>query len=409
MVTMLHPGVYVSEVPGGLRSIEGAPTSTTIFVGETERGPLGPTKITSRADYERSFGGYFRVRESSPPDTSTTRLLSAYAMDAFYANGGSTAYVVRAMDEAGTAKASRRDDTIVASSPGVWGDSVAVAFLKASGSDPSRFKIAVVYEVPGPGSERRIVEVWDRLSITPGDENYVVDVLARSAFIRWNSEDAPPAGVPARDALGSPVAATPTEDDIVNGATSLAGGTGGGADLGPADYGALLSEQLAGIDDAALLVATCDVFLGTDESSYTSLVGTFVDYAEGRPRQDLFFVGDLPRQRASATTTLAAGGAVGSLGELNASNFSGVYWPHVVVSDMVGVGRVYCYGLVAAGSDGIVRALELLEAEIVECLGLLGVTSVKQLGKSHVCKAEPVYRPHVHSAFPLMNLPQEDY
>jgi isopentenyl diphosphate isomerase/L-lactate dehydrogenase-like FMN-dependent dehydrogenase len=78
-------------------------------------------------------------------------------------------------------------------------------------------------------------------------------------------------------------------------------------------------------------------------------------------------------------------------------------------ADMVGVGRVYCYGLVAAGSDGIVRALELLEAEIVECLGLLGVTSVTALERGHVCKAEPVYRPHVHSAFPLMHLPQDDY
>jgi uncharacterized protein len=339
MVTLLHPGVYVSEVPGGVRSIEGAPTSTTIFVGETERGPLGPTKITNRADYERLFGGYFRIRESSPPGTSTTRLLTAYAMDAFYANGGSTAYMVRAMDEADTAKASARDDTIVASSPGIWGDSIAVAFLKSSGADTSRFKIAVVYEVPGPGSERRVVEVWDRLSITPGDENYVVDVLARSAFIRWNTEAGPPTSVPTLDAVGSPPTDNPTEDDIVEGATSLGGGTGGGADLDPADYGTLLSDQLAGVDDAALLVGTCDAFLGTDESIYPSLVGQFVDFAEGRPRQDLFYVGDLPRQRGSATTTLAAGGAVDDFDTLNASNFSGLYWPHVVVNDIVGVGR----------------------------------------------------------------------
>ncbi len=339
MVTLLHPGVYVSEVPAGVRSIEGAPTSTTIFVGETERGPLGPTRITSRADYERLFGGYFRVRESSPPDTSTTRLLSAYAMDAFYANGGATAYVVRAMDEAGTAVASARDDTIVASSPGIWGDSVAVAFVKASGTDASRFKIAVVYQVPGPGSERRLVEVWDRLSITPGDENYVVDVLGRSAYIRWNPANTPPAAAPAADALGSPTTTTPTADDIVLGAVNLIGGTGGGGDLDPADYVALLAEQLAGIDDAALLVGTCDAFLGVDESVYTSLVGAFVDYAEGRPRQDLFYVGDLPRQIGSATTTLAADAAVSDFGRLNASNFSGLYWPHVVVSDIVGVGR----------------------------------------------------------------------
>ncbi len=67
MPTLLHPGVYVSEAPGGVRSIEGAPTSTTIFVGETERGPLGPTKIKSRTDYERLFGGYFRDHARTQP------------------------------------------------------------------------------------------------------------------------------------------------------------------------------------------------------------------------------------------------------------------------------------------------------------------------------------------------------
>jgi glycolate oxidase len=78
-------------------------------------------------------------------------------------------------------------------------------------------------------------------------------------------------------------------------------------------------------------------------------------------------------------------------------------------ADLVGIGRVYCYGLVAAGSDGIVRVLELIEAEIMECLGLLGVTRIDQLNRRHVCKADPMDVPHVHSAFPLMHLPQDDY
>ena len=102
MPTLLHPGVYVSEVPSGARSIEGAPTSTTIFVGETERGPIGPTKIKSRSDYERLFGGYFRVRDDASPPDDPTRVLMTYAMDGYFLNGGSTAYVLRAMDDAAT-------------------------------------------------------------------------------------------------------------------------------------------------------------------------------------------------------------------------------------------------------------------------------------------------------------------
>ena len=70
-------------------------------------------------------------------------------------------------------------------------------------------------------------------------------------------------------------------------------------------------------------------------------------------------------------------------------------------ADLVGIGRLYCYGLVADGSQGIVRVLELLEEEVRECLGLLGVTAVDQLTRRHVCRTEPV-REARHSAFPLL-------
>jgi isopentenyl diphosphate isomerase/L-lactate dehydrogenase-like FMN-dependent dehydrogenase len=78
-------------------------------------------------------------------------------------------------------------------------------------------------------------------------------------------------------------------------------------------------------------------------------------------------------------------------------------------ADMVGIGRIYCYGLIAAGSEGIIRVLERLEDEITECLGLLGVTSIGELSKRHVCKGDPVYPAHLHSAFPLMQLQQVFY
>ena len=67
-------------------------------------------------------------------------------------------------------------------------------------------------------------------------------------------------------------------------------------------------------------------------------------------------------------------------------------------ADAVAVGRLYAYGLAAAGSAGIVRVLEILEEEIHICLGLLGVTSFAALDKSYVCAARPVVAPHAHSA-----------
>src|SRR3984885_14493163 len=43
-------------------------------------------------------------------------------------------------------------------------------------------------------------------------------------------------------------------------------------------------------------------------------------------------------------------------------------------ADMVGLGRMQCYGLAAAGQAGIVRMLEIMEDEVTRALGLRGVT-----------------------------------
>ena len=68
----------------------------------------------------------------------------------------------------------------------------------------------------------------------------------------------------------------------------------------------------------------------------------------------------------------------------------------------VGLGRLPCLGLAAAGPAGLVRALEILENEVQTCLGLLGVTSFAELTPSHVTAAPPVGEHHVFSAFPLL-------
>jgi isopentenyl diphosphate isomerase/L-lactate dehydrogenase-like FMN-dependent dehydrogenase len=73
-------------------------------------------------------------------------------------------------------------------------------------------------------------------------------------------------------------------------------------------------------------------------------------------------------------------------------------------ADLVGIGRLQCWALAAAGEAGIVRMLELLEDEVVRCLGLLGVTKFAELDKSHLHPAMPTTLPHVFSAFPLLDI-----
>src|ERR1051325_6476196 len=72
-------------------------------------------------------------------------------------------------------------------------------------------------------------------------------------------------------------------------------------------------------------------------------------------------------------------------------------------ADYVGLGRLYCYGPAANGAAGIERVVELLEEEMKEVMGLLGVTSLKQLDKSYISQGMPTNLPGVHSPFPLMH------
>ncbi|HEX4928707.1 MAG TPA: alpha-hydroxy acid oxidase [Burkholderiales bacterium] len=74
-------------------------------------------------------------------------------------------------------------------------------------------------------------------------------------------------------------------------------------------------------------------------------------------------------------------------------------------ASMVGVGRLTGLALAAAGAPGLVRALELLEDEIRICLGLLGVTSLAELGPQYLAPAPAVNQPDTFSAFPHLRLP----
>lgn len=79
-----YPGVYVQEIPSGVRTITGVPTSITAFLGRASRGPVNePVTIFGYGDYESTFGGLH-------PDSTMS-----YAVRDFFMNGGGQAIVVR--------------------------------------------------------------------------------------------------------------------------------------------------------------------------------------------------------------------------------------------------------------------------------------------------------------------------
>ena len=87
------PGVYVQEVPSGVRTIVGVSTSVTAFVGQTRFGPVNtPIPIGSMPEYVRTFG--LPWDEARP---------AGHAVQLFFANGGSQALVVRVVGTGSTA------------------------------------------------------------------------------------------------------------------------------------------------------------------------------------------------------------------------------------------------------------------------------------------------------------------
>jgi isopentenyl diphosphate isomerase/L-lactate dehydrogenase-like FMN-dependent dehydrogenase len=74
----------------------------------------------------------------------------------------------------------------------------------------------------------------------------------------------------------------------------------------------------------------------------------------------------------------------------------------ILGADLVGLGRLYLYGLAAGGAQGVERVLELLEREVQTCLALLGVRELAALEQSMICPAQPTAMPGLNSAYPLL-------
>jgi glycolate oxidase len=73
-------------------------------------------------------------------------------------------------------------------------------------------------------------------------------------------------------------------------------------------------------------------------------------------------------------------------------------------ADLVGIGRLQCWALAAAGESGVFRMLELLEDEVIRTLGLLGATSFAEINTSCLHPATATNPPTVLSAFPLLEI-----
>ena len=107
MAEIKHPGVFIEEVPSGVRSIEGVATSIAAFIGRAWCGPAAQAvQVTSFADYQRRFGGLWRESTLS------------FAVWQFFENGGTQAIVVRVATRSGERAAKTAIVTLKDGAPG---------------------------------------------------------------------------------------------------------------------------------------------------------------------------------------------------------------------------------------------------------------------------------------------------
>jgi phage tail sheath protein FI len=226
MPEYLTPGVYIEEIERGPRPIEGVPTSTSAFLGETERGPIKPRLVTSYKDFQRWFGGVFGDGKFLP-----------YAVNGFFENGGKRLFVCRLVGEAATpADAVFGDFTVRAVGPGSWGrriwarvdDSSTTAPDAAGVARPVGFRLRLAYwsSVPpnfqpfdpfDPANARTLprpflTEDFDDLVTRPDSPDYfekrLLDSSALATLVR-----APAAAADAQPARASQVLAQNGVDD----------------------------------------------------------------------------------------------------------------------------------------------------------------------------------------------------
>ena len=191
---ILHPGVYIQEIPSGVRPIEAVSTSTTAFLGKAEKGPLDRAfMVTSFTEFQAVYGGF--LNDS----------FLAHAALQFYNNGGKRLYVVRVANNAVTADISLNDRkvaptktiTIAANSAGKWGNDLDVEIANGSRDSANEFRIVV--RIGGV-----VLETFDDLSIDPEAPNFVDNVVgAKSQMIRATVDLANNSTVPGTSVSGA--------------------------------------------------------------------------------------------------------------------------------------------------------------------------------------------------------------
>lgn len=346
MAELLHPGVYVQEVPSAVRPIEGVSTSTAAFVGVAEKGPVPgtllpsgraaqPVLVTGLTEYSRQFGGFL-------PGSFLT-----YAARAFFENGGRRLYIVRVVGRSVTSPSqparaavspAAATPAISAANPGAWGNRLSVRIQASSDGDANNFKLVVL-------DGGTLVEAFDNITFqgspTLGPTATNPADYGRTAINSRSEYIAITANFTARPA---------------NATIQLANGSDGPPAL-PSDFigAAAVDSTVTGTGLRALDKITDVNLIALPGQGDPATVNAGMAYCKTRPLQDCFFIGDSgsvssvdaariegtsPTVRTVADArTFATTGLGGTPLDKAAGDYGAIYFPWVLAADPLGRGR----------------------------------------------------------------------
>lgn len=182
--TYKAPGVYIEELPA-TGPIAGVGTSTAAFIGPALKGPIKvPTKITNWSQFKDTFGEYI----------SAPQQYMAYAVEGFFRNGGTVAYVVRVgtatraflqLDDRGSGKALR----VEAKEEGTAGNSITVQVQDAQIVTAAEAARAEATVDNAANNKITVTSAADTANFRPGDTVTIQGTTERATIARIRGSD----------------------------------------------------------------------------------------------------------------------------------------------------------------------------------------------------------------------------
>jgi phage tail sheath protein FI len=174
-----YPGVYIEELPSGVRTITGVPTSITAFVGRARRGEINdPVRIQNFGDFERQFGGLWEESTLS------------YALQQFFQNGGSDALIVRVVHPNAAASTfpailgqGGGNFDLETTNPGGWGDSLRARVDHNTRPYEPGETADTLFNLSVKDMQTNTTEVHRNLSVEPNHRRFVTRVLEEESYL----------------------------------------------------------------------------------------------------------------------------------------------------------------------------------------------------------------------------------